>query len=83
METDCDAVLLGTAMMAAVAGGFYADTRAAAAAMARPDRERAPDPDQTEGLARDWRAFQLMRRQRAELDALLSGAAPRDAGPRT
>lgn len=81
VESDCDAVLLGSAMMAAVAGGFHADTRAAAAAMARPGRERAPDPDQARWLERDWRAFQLMRRQRAELDALLSEADPRDGAP--
>ncbi|PZQ52268.1 MAG: ribulokinase [Rhodovulum sulfidophilum] len=83
VESDCDAVLLGTAMVAAVAAGLRADTRAAARAMARPGRERAPDPAQRGWLERDWRAFQLMRRQRAELDALLSAPLPREAVPQT
>jgi FGGY-family pentulose kinase len=83
VEPECDAVLLGGAMVASVAAGYHPDTRAAATAMARPGRERAPDPRQAGWLDRDWRAFQLMRRHRAELDALLSGAEMREAVPRT
>ena len=39
-----DAVLLGTGMVAATAAGLYPDLAAAAAGMARPGRERRPDP---------------------------------------
>lgn len=71
IEPRDDAVLLGTAMVAGVAAGRYADTRAAARAMGGEGPERAPDPANAGWLARDARAFALMRRHRAEMEALL------------
>ncbi|MFO1071738.1 MAG: FGGY-family carbohydrate kinase [Geminicoccaceae bacterium] len=68
-ETE-DAVLLGTAMVAATAAGLHADLPAACAAMAPRGRERLPEPEAAARLARDYRAFLLMHEQRRALDAL-------------
>jgi ribulose kinase len=65
-----DAVLLGTGMVAATAAGIYPDLPAAAAAMARPGRERRPEPAAAARLDRDWRVFLRMHEQRRELDAI-------------
>jgi ribulose kinase len=65
-----DAVLLGTGMVAATAAGLYPDLAAAAAGMARPGRERRPDPAQAARFDRDWRVFLRMHEQRRELDAI-------------
>ena len=66
-----DAVLLGTAMVAATAAGLYPDLAAACAAMsqggvarARRTRPRASRFD------RDYRVFLEMHRQRQALDAM-------------
>ncbi|MDO9414979.1 FGGY-family carbohydrate kinase [Pararhizobium sp.] len=65
-----DAVLLGTAMVAAVAGGLYADTGAAGAGMYPGGQETVPDASKRAGYDRDYRRMLLMQRQRAELDAV-------------
>ena len=64
-ETE-DAVLLGTAMVAATAAGLYPDLSAAAAAMAPSGVERLPNPAAA-GFERDYRAFLLMHEQRLAL----------------
>lgn len=59
-----DAVLLGTAMVAAAE--LHGDLATAAHAMARPGKRRRPvSPGAYE---RDWRAFLLMQRHRRELE---------------
>lgn len=65
-----DAVLLGTAMVAAAGAGLHPSLPAAAARMHRGGTLRAPDPAATRRHDRDWRAFQTMLRHRRELDAL-------------
>ena len=65
-----DAVLLGTAMVAAAAAGLHPDLPAACAAMAPAGNERLPDPAATAGFERDHRAFLLMHEQRRALDAV-------------
>lgn len=74
IEPRGDPVLLGTAIVAGVAAGRYPDTRAAARAMGGEGPARAPDPANAGWLARDARAFALMRRHRAEMEALLRSA---------
>lgn len=65
-----DAVLLGTAMAASVAAGCHADLVGAGLAM-RPEGEvRTPSPERARLYDRDYAAFLLMQRQRAEIDAL-------------
>lgn len=65
-----DAVLLGTAMVAAAACGLHPDLGAAGRAMHQGGRARLPDPGAASRMERDWRAFQILRRQRDELAAL-------------
>lgn len=65
-----DAVLLGTAMAAATVAGLHPSLAAAARAMGQGGTTRRPDPATAARVARDWRAFQLLRRHRAELDAV-------------
>ena len=65
-----EAVLLGTAMNAAVAGGIHADLPTAGAAMYPGGAERLPDPAQKALYDRDYRKFLAMHRHRAELDAM-------------
>jgi FGGY-family pentulose kinase len=66
-ETE-DAVLLGTAMVAATAAGLHGDLPAAAAAMAPEGRERLPDPAAAARFDRDYRVFLLMHEQRRALE---------------
>jgi ribulose kinase len=66
-ETE-DAVLLGTAMVAATAAGLHGDLPAAAAAMAPAGRERLPDPAAAARFDRDYRVFLLMHEQRRALE---------------
>jgi FGGY-family pentulose kinase len=76
--TDCsivepghqDAVLLGTAVVAAAAAGLHADLSAAASAMEQKGVERKPDPAALSSLDRDYRIFLEMHRQRRILDAI-------------
>ncbi len=65
-----DAVLLGTAIVAARAAGFYPDLGSAAAAMARDGHVVAPDPSRRAGYDRDYRVFLAMHEQRRTLDRL-------------
>lgn len=63
-----DAVLLGTAMAAATAAGLHPSLTAAARAMGGSGRVRDPDPSAAARMERDWRAFGMLHRHRAELD---------------
>ena len=65
-----DAVLLGTAMVAATAAGLFPDLPAAAAGMAREGAVRAPDPSRRAGYERDYRVFLTMHEQRRALDKI-------------
>ena len=68
-----DPVLLGTAMVAATAAGLYPDLGAAARAKSQGGVLRRPDPAAAGRMARDWRAFQMLQRQRAELAEIGAG----------
>ena len=65
-----DAVLLGTAMVAAAAAGLYPDLPSACLAMQQGGLARTPDPKARQSFDRDYRVFLEMHRQRRELDAL-------------
>jgi hypothetical protein len=65
-----DAVLLGTAMAAAVAGNLYRDLAGAGAAMASGGKERLPDPALSRIYDRDYRRFLALYRHRAELESI-------------
>jgi ribulose kinase len=65
-----DAVLLGTAMVAAVAGGLHADLPAAGAGMYGGGREFLPDAARKAGYDRDYRRFLALLRHRMELETL-------------
>jgi D-ribulokinase len=65
-----DAVLLGTAMVAATAAGLYPSLPDAAAAMAPAGEEREPDPAAAGRFDRDYRAFLLLHEQRRALETL-------------
>jgi ribulose kinase len=67
-----DAVLLGTAMVAAAAAGMHEDLGTAASAMAQPGTTRHPDTSRRETYDRRYRAFLEMHEQRRALDRLLS-----------
>ncbi|MGE7367539.1 FGGY-family carbohydrate kinase [Neorhizobium sp. NPDC001467] len=70
-----DAVLLGTAMAASVAGGLHETLQAAAGAMDQGWVEHAPDPIRTKAYDRDYRRFLAMVRHREELRRLDDDAA--------
>jgi ribulose kinase len=70
-----DAVLLGTAMVAATAAGFYPDLVEACHAMQRGSRRRLPNPAAKDYFDRDYRVFREMHRQRRALDSLMQGGA--------
>ncbi|MET3645937.1 FGGY-family carbohydrate kinase [Phyllobacterium ifriqiyense] len=65
-----DAVLLGTAMVAAAAAGVYPDLPSACTAMKQGGHVRRPDPAARQRLDRDYRIFLEMHAQRKALDAL-------------
>ncbi|MCK8778932.1 FGGY-family carbohydrate kinase [Rhizobium sp. NTR19] len=65
-----DAVLLGTAMAAAVAGGVHPSLFEAGQVMDRGGQERQPDPGRKAQYDRDYRRFLAMVRHREELRAL-------------
>ena len=65
-----DAVLLGTAMAAAVAGSLHPDMCAAGAAMSPTGHRRFPDPARKDSYDRDYRKFLSLHRHRAELEAM-------------
>ncbi len=72
-----DAVLLGTAMVAAAGAGLHPSLAAAGEAMHQGGTEREPEPGSAGCHERDWQAFLAMQRHRAELDALTGQAEPR------
>jgi D-ribulokinase len=65
-----DAVLLGTAMVAATAAGLFPDLAAAAGAMARDGALIAPNPATRAGYDRDYRIFLAMHEQRCALERI-------------
>jgi FGGY-family pentulose kinase len=65
-----DAVLLGTAMVAATAAGLYPDLNKAGVAMAQGGRERPANAAKRAGYDRDYRVFLEMLRQRKVLEGL-------------
>lgn len=65
-----EAVLLGTAMVAATAAGLYPSLPAACVAMRQQGRARKPNPAARERFDRDYRVFLEMHRQRQALDAM-------------
>ncbi|MGH6858909.1 MAG: FGGY-family carbohydrate kinase [Phyllobacterium sp.] len=65
-----DAVLLGTAMVAATAAGLFPDLPSACTAMRQGGCKREPDPAARHRLDRDYRIFLEMHAQRKALDAL-------------
>jgi ribulose kinase len=66
-----DAVLLGTAMVAAAAAGVHQDLGAAASAMAQPGTTRRPNAARRAAYDRRYRAFLEMHEQRRALDRVL------------
>ncbi|TRL34978.1 FGGY-family carbohydrate kinase [Rhizobium straminoryzae] len=65
-----DAVLLGTAMAASVAGALHADLTSAAAAMDQGGTVRLPEGRAHPHYERDYRRFLAMQRHRTELEAI-------------
>jgi len=65
-----DAVLLGTAMVAATAAGHYPDLVTACVGMQQGGTTRRPDPDALSRFDHDYRVFLEMHRQRAALDEM-------------
>ena len=66
-----DAVLLGTAMVAAAGARLHPTLAAAGAAMHQGGATRDPDPATAARYERDWRAFLAMQRHRGEVEGLL------------
>jgi FGGY-family pentulose kinase len=66
-----DAVLLGTAIVAAAAAAVHEDLGAAASAMAQPGTSRGPDAARRGAYDRRYRAFLEMHAQRRAIDRLL------------
>ena len=64
-----EAVLSGTAMVAATAAGLHPDIATAAAAMSRGGSVRRPNPAARLRFDRDYRVFLEMHRQRQLLDS--------------
>lgn len=65
-----EVTLLGTAMIAATAGGRYPSLVAAAKAMHQGEHTRAPRAQFASALERDYRVLLEMQRQRQEIDAM-------------
>ncbi|MBD9373313.1 FGGY-family carbohydrate kinase [Rhizobium sp. ARZ01] len=65
-----DAVLLGTAMGASVAGGLHADLASAGGGMYPGGTEYLPDPGKRDHYDREYRRFLAMYRHREELDRI-------------
>jgi FGGY-family pentulose kinase len=65
-----EAVLTGTAALAASAAGLYPDVASACAGMRQPVRERTPNPAARARFERDYRVFLEMHRQRQALDEI-------------
>ncbi|GGB03093.1 carbohydrate kinase [Brucella endophytica] len=65
-----DAMLLGTAMVAATAAGLYPDLASACTGMQKGGLERKPSAETREALDRDYRVFLTMHEQREALDKM-------------
>jgi FGGY-family pentulose kinase len=65
-----EAVLTGTAALAATGAGLYPDLASACASMRQPVRDRRPNPAARERFDRDYRIFLEMHRQRQALDEM-------------
>lgn len=65
-----EAVLSGSAMVAATAAGLHPTLEAACVAMQQGGRERLPDGSARHAFDDDYRIFLEMHRQRAALDAM-------------
>jgi FGGY-family pentulose kinase len=65
-----EAVLTGTAALAATGAGLYPDLASACAGMRQPGRERRPDTTAKARFDRDYRIFLEMQRQRQALDEM-------------
>ena len=68
-----DAVLLGTAMVAAAGAGLHASLAAAGGAMHQGGATRSPDAATAARYERDWQVFRAMQRHRAEIETLSVG----------
>lgn len=66
-----DAVLLGTATAAAVAGGLHPDLASAGAAMYPGGIEQSPQPAHAAAYERDYRRFLALYRHRDELEKIV------------
>ncbi len=67
-----DATLLGTAMVAATAAGFYPSLSAACIAMHQGGSRREPNPTARSRFDKDYAIFLEMHRQRQKLDLMLA-----------
>ena len=65
-----EAVLTGTAALAATGAGLYPDLASACASMRQPVRDRRPNPAAKARFDRDYRIFLEMHRQRQALDEM-------------
>lgn len=65
-----EAVLAGTAALAATAAGLYPDVASACTGMRQPLRERAASGETRARFDRDYRIFLEMQRQRRVIDAM-------------
>ena len=65
-----EAVLTGTAALAATGAGLYPDLASACAGMRQPVRERRPNPTAKARFDRDYRIFLEMHRQRQAIDEM-------------
>ena len=74
LPAEPDGVLIGTAALGAAAASIHPDLAAAAAAMARPGREIAPDPSVGEFFDRRYQAFLAMHEHRRAIDRILHHA---------
>lgn len=66
-----NAMLLGTAMSAAVAAGWHSQVADACRAMRQSERSVAPDPARKAAFERDLRILARMQDHRAEIEALV------------
>ncbi|WP_196259792.1 FGGY-family carbohydrate kinase [Pelagibacterium limicola] len=69
--TGADAMLLGTAMVAATAAGLYAELPQACAAMQHTSTPRQPDLSRKAHYDRDYAVFLKLHAHRREIDAML------------
>ncbi len=65
-----EAVLTGTAALAATAASLYPDVASACSGMRQPVRERIPDPSARMRFDRDYLVFLEMHRHRRRLDSI-------------